>query len=79
MRKSPLNAPKRVSQPPSLSREDAQMSANDFRLRDGIRFHPIPCGGSGEERFCTSGSAEDFARLSAVFLGRAPRGPWAMA
>ena len=27
------------------------MSANDFRLRDGIRFHPIPCGGSGEERY----------------------------
>ncbi len=32
------------------------------------------CGGTGEERFLTSGSAEDFTRLSAVFLGRAPRG-----
>ena len=32
------------------------------------------CGGRREERFCTSGSAEDFSRLSAVFLGRAPRG-----
>ena len=32
------------------------------------------CGGTGEERFFTSGSAEDFERLSAVFLGRAPRG-----
>ena len=31
------------------------------------------CGGAGEEAFFTSGSAEDFARLSAVFLGRAPR------
>lgn len=31
------------------------------------------CGGTGEESFLTSGSAEDFARLSAVFLGRAPR------
>lgn len=31
------------------------------------------CGGSGEERFFTSGSTEDFSRLSAVFLGRAPR------
>jgi hypothetical protein len=51
MRKSSLNAPKRISQPPSLSREDAQISANDFRLRDGIRFHPIPCGGSGENRY----------------------------
>lgn len=32
------------------------------------------CGGSAEERFCTSGSAEEFARLSAVFLGREIRG-----
>ena len=32
------------------------------------------CGGTGEERFCTSGSAGDFTRLSSVFLGRAPRG-----
>jgi glutamate racemase len=32
------------------------------------------CGGAGEEHFCTSGSAEDFARLSAVFLGRPPHG-----
>ena len=32
------------------------------------------CGGSGGERFCTSGSAEEFSRLAAVFLGRAPRG-----
>ena len=28
------------------------------------------CGGSGEERFCTSGSAEEFARLGEIFLGR---------
>ena len=42
-------------------------------LADWLRREEL-CGGSGEERFCTSGSAEDFARLSAVFLGRAPRG-----
>ena len=40
----------------------------DWLRREGL------CGGSGEERFFTSGSAEDFSRLSAVFLGRAPRG-----
>ena len=32
------------------------------------------CGGSGEERYYTSGSTEDFERLSTVFLGGAPRG-----
>ena len=32
------------------------------------------CGGSAEEHFCTSGSAEEFARLGAVFLGRQIRG-----
>ena len=42
-------------------------------LADWLRSEDL-CGGRGEERFCTSGSAEDFSRLSAVFLGRAPRG-----
>ena len=37
------------------------------------------CGGAGAEQYFTSGSTEDFARLSAVFLGRAPRGEVAQA
>ncbi len=41
-------------------------------LADWLREKDL-CGGEGEERFFTSGSAEDFARLSAVFLGREPR------
>ena len=40
-------------------------------LADWLREEEL-CGGTGEEFFCTSGSAEDFTRLSAVFLGRAP-------
>ena len=27
------------------------MDATDFRLRKGIPFHPIPCGGDGENRY----------------------------
>lgn len=42
-------------------------------LSDWLRREDL-CGGTGEERFFTSGSAEEFARLSAVFLGRAPQG-----
>lgn len=42
-------------------------------LADWLRSEDL-CGGRGEERFCTSGGAEDFSRLSAVFLGRSPRG-----
>ena len=42
-------------------------------LADYLKEHEL-CGGTGEEHFCTSGSAEDFTRLSAVFLGRTPRG-----
>ena len=42
-------------------------------LADWLKREKL-CGGRGEERFCTSGSAEDFTRFSAVFLGRAPRG-----
>ncbi len=42
-------------------------------LSDWLKNRDL-CGGSGEERFCTSGSAEEFARLSAVFLGREIRG-----
>ena len=42
-------------------------------LADWLKNEDL-CGGRGEERFCTSGGAEDFSRLSAVFLGRAPRG-----
>ena len=41
-------------------------------LADWLRKEEL-CGGTGEEHFCTSGSAEDFTRLAAVFLGRAPR------
>ena len=44
MRKQSFNAPKRASKRPALTRDDAQMNANDFRLRDGIPFHPVPCG-----------------------------------
>ena len=32
------------------------------------------CGGTGEERYYTSGSAEDFTALSSLFLGRGVRG-----
>ena len=42
-------------------------------LADWLREEGL-CGGAGEELFCSSGSAEDFARLSAVFLGREIRG-----
>ena len=42
-------------------------------LSDWLKKEDL-CGGAGEERFFTSGGAEDFERLSAVFLGRAARG-----
>ncbi len=42
-------------------------------LADWLKNNSL-CGGSGEERFCTSGSAEEFTRLGAVFLGRQIRG-----
>lgn len=32
------------------------------------------CGGTGQEQFYTSGSAEDFTALATLFLGRAPGG-----
>lgn len=40
-------APKRVSSPPSLSREDAQIDAQSFLLRGGVRFKAVPCARSG--------------------------------
>ena len=52
--------------------EAAECAARE--LADWLRQEKL-CGGTGEEHFCTSGSAEDFTRLSAVFLGRAPRRP----
>ena len=42
-------------------------------LADWLREEEL-CGGRGEEHFCTSGGAEDFARLGEVFLGRPIRG-----
>ena len=51
MKKRSLNAPRRISKCPVLTREDALMDARDFRLQDGIPFHPIPCGGSGEKHY----------------------------
>ena len=42
-------------------------------LADWLRREEL-CGGTGEEHFYTSGSTEDFSRLSAVFLGRTPHG-----
>ena len=47
MRKKTMTAPKRVSGRPSRSREDAQIDARSFLLRDGVRFKTVPCGSSG--------------------------------
>ena len=41
-------APKRMSAPPSRSREDAQIDARSFLLRDGVRFRTVPCARSGD-------------------------------
>lgn len=51
--------------------EAASCAAHE--LADWLRGEGL-CGGTGQEKFYTSGSAEEFARFSAVFLGRAPHG-----
>ena len=51
--------------------EAAECAARELAL--WLRKEEL-CGGTGEERFFTSGSAEDFERLSAVFLGRTAHG-----
>ena len=51
--------------------EAASCAANelaDYLCAGGL------CGGTGEERFFTSGSAEEFRALSTLVLGREPRG-----
>lgn len=50
MNKQSLNVPKRVSKCPALTRADAVMDARDYRLRDGLSFHTIPCGRNGEDQ-----------------------------
>ena len=47
MRKKSIMAPKRISSPPSRSREDAQIDEQSFLLRDGVKFRTIPCARSG--------------------------------
>ena len=51
--------------------EAASCAANE--LADELCAKGL-CGGTGEERFFTSGSPEEFRRLSTIFLGREPRG-----
>lgn len=48
MRKKTLMAPKRMSARPSRSREDAQIDARSFLLRNGVRFRTVPCARSGD-------------------------------
>ena len=51
MKKRSLVVRTRISKPPALSREDAQMDPNDFHMRNGMRFYPVACGKHDKKKY----------------------------